>query len=131
MPELDEDAVTIAHRFFDALGRGDRRTVLALVAADAILWQNYDGKEKPFAQRVDNLMRAAHIVADFRYADRRYLGLDDGAVLQHSLAGRTPDASELSVPIMVRLYTREGRIVRFEEYLDREALAPLYRAMSG
>jgi ketosteroid isomerase-like protein len=130
MPEPD-DAVTIAGRFFDALGRGDRSRVLALVSADAVLWQNYDQKEKPFAERVDNLMRASRIVSGFRYADRRYTNLFDGALLQHTLSGRTPDESEISVPIIVRIYTRNGRINRFEEYLDRESLAPLYRAMAG
>jgi ketosteroid isomerase-like protein len=132
MPELDvNDAAGIANRFFDALGRGDRAGVLALVADDAVLWQNYDNKEKPFAQRVDNLMRAARIVKGFRYTDRRYTNLGDGALIQHTLTGTTPDQSELSVPISVHVYTRAGRIVRLEEYLDREKLAPLYRAMAA
>jgi ketosteroid isomerase-like protein len=131
MPEFDvTDAVGIANRFFDALGRGDRAGVLALVSEDAVLWQNYDNKEKAFAQRVDNLMRASSLVRGFRYTDRRYTNLKDGALIQHTLAGRAPDDSELSVPIIVHLYTRAGRIVRLEEYLDREALAPLYRAMA-
>jgi ketosteroid isomerase-like protein len=131
MPELDvNDAAGIANRFFDALGRGDRAGVIALVSDDAVLWQNYDNQEKPFAQRVDNLMRASRILKGFRYTNRRYTSLSDGALLQHTLAGRAPDDSELSVPISVRIYTRAGRIVRLEEYLDREALAPLYRAMA-
>jgi ketosteroid isomerase-like protein len=128
--EAEEDAAGIANRFFDALGRGDRAGVVALVSDEAILWQNYDNKEKPFSQRIDNLMRASGIVKGFRYTDRRYTNLSDGALLQHTLAGRAPDGSELSVPISVRMYTRAGRIVRLEEYLDREALAPLYRAMA-
>ena len=42
----------------------------------------------------------------------------DGFVQQHVLRGVAPNGSKLEVPAMMRVYCREGRISRIEEYLD-------------
>src|SRR5690606_25943265 len=119
----------VAHGFFDALGRGDRDAVLAVVTRDAVLWQNYDGQEKRFADRVSGLMRASQVADGFRYAERQYLSIHDGLILQHRLQGEIPGGDSFDAPIMVRVYMRDGRMARFEEYFDQQTLAPLYRAM--
>jgi ketosteroid isomerase-like protein len=129
MKQVQDDAVAIAHRFFDALGRGDRDAVLSLVSENAIVWQSYDDREKPFSARIDNLMRASQVATGFGYVDRRYTSLCDGALMQHRLRGRVVDGTAFDAPIAVRIYTCEGRIIRFEEYIDRGTLAPLYEAM--
>lgn len=123
------NAIEIAHRLFDALGRGDRDGVVAAATEDAIVWQNYDDREKPFASRVDNLLRASSVSEGFHYGERRYTPLDGGALLQHRLRGQVPGGGSFDVPIIVRIHISGDRIARFEEYFDREALAPLYAAM--
>ena len=122
-------AIATAHRLFDALGRGDRNGVLANVTDDAVVWQNYDDQEKPFADRVDNLVRASRVSEGFHYADRRYVPLPDGALIQHRLRGSIPNGGAFDAPIVVRITMRDDRIARFEEYLDQGTLAPLYAAM--
>jgi len=127
----DNDGVQLAHALFDSLGRGDRQGVLDAVTADAIVWHNYDDKEKPFADRVDNLIRASEVTDGFHYAERRYVPIAGGALLQHRLRGTAPDGDQFDAPIIVRAYVDQGRLARFEEYFDQQTLAPLYRAMRG
>jgi ketosteroid isomerase-like protein len=127
----DIDAVATAHRLFDALAEGDRAGVLAAVTDDAVVWQNYDAREKPFSSRIDNLIRASQVTEGFHYAERRYETVGDGAVLQHRLRGQVPGGEAFDAPIAVRMHMRGDRIARFEEYLDQGTLAPLYAAMNG
>lgn len=127
----DCDGVQLAHGLFDSLGRGDRQGVLGAVTDDAIVWQNYDDREKPFADRIGNLIRAFEITDGFHYAERRYLPLPGGALLQHRLRGTAPNGEEFDAPIIVRAYTSGLRLSRFEEYVDQQSLAPLYGAMAG
>ncbi len=125
----DRGGVALAHALFDSLGRGDRQGVLDAVAEDAVVWHNYDDREKRFADRVDNLIRASEITDGFHYAERRYQPLADGALLQHRLRGSVPGGESFDAPIIVRAYVDEGRLARFEEYFDQQTLAPLYNAM--
>ena len=55
----------------------------------------------------------------------------DGAIVQHSLTGTLPGGTKLKVPMMVRIFSRDGRFCRFEEYLDPAGTAPLVKAMAG
>lgn len=123
-----QDSVRIAHDFFDALARGKSESIEELVTADAVLWQNYSDRESLFAERIDNLVKASTVCDSFEYSERHYEEIKGGAFLQHrligSVAGRT-----FSAAIAVRLYIRNGRIFRFEEYLDQGTLEALYRAM--
>lgn len=124
-----EKRIALAHGMFDALSRGDRDAVVAAVTEDAVVWQNYDDREKPFSDRIDGLMRASQVSTGFRYADRRYLALPDGLLLQHRLQGSISKSGAFDAPIIVRAFIRDGRLSRFEEYFDQKALAPLYAAM--
>lgn len=123
------DAVATANRLFDALGAGDRDGVLAAVTADAVVWHNYDDREKPFTDRIDGLMRASRVTTGFHYAARRYQAVGSGAVLQHRLRGQVPGGASFDAPIVVVVYMRGDRIARFEEYFDQTSLAPLYAVM--
>jgi ketosteroid isomerase-like protein len=129
MTNVDIDPVALAHRMFDALGRGDRETLLECVSPDAVVWHNYDDREKPFSSRIDGLIRASSVTRRFQYVDRRYTALADGAVLQHHLVGEVPGGDLFDAPISVRAHVKDGRFVRFEEYFDQATLAPLYAVM--
>ena len=125
----DCDGVALAHALFNSLGCGDRQGVLGTVTQDAVVWHNYDNREKRFADRVDNLIRAFEITDGFHYAERRYQPLAGGALLQHRLRGTVAGGESFDAPIIVRAYVDKGRLARFEEYFDQQTLAPLYNAM--
>ena len=124
-----QNGIEVAHQFFDALQHIDERAIRDLVAPGAILWQNYDNSEKPFESRISGLLKLGSAVPGFAYADRVYMEAPMGAVLQHRILGKTVDDDDVNIPIMARIFVENGRISRFEEYLDRGNLEPLYNAM--
>jgi ketosteroid isomerase-like protein len=129
MPPSEDDGIAIAHRFFDALQRGDETALRSLTSSDAVLWQNYDSSEKAFESRIAGLKRLSVALPGFEYADRVYENTANGAILQHRICGTAADGTSISVPIMARLVIVNGKISRFEEYLDRGNLEPLHRSM--
>jgi ketosteroid isomerase-like protein len=121
----------LAHRFFDAVQRGDTTTLHAMCTPDAVVWHNYDCIDLPFGLVVKRLIAMRSIVEDCSYVNRQYLTVSDGAVIQHSLTGTLPGGSKMKVPMMLRIYTRDDLFSRLEEYVDPAGTAALARAMSG
>lgn len=124
------NAAVIAHRFFDAIEAGDHSAMERIYTADAVVWHNFDQLEIPFRIIVQNLARVRAVLSGFAYKNRRYITVEDGAVLQHSVTGKLPDGQMFEVPMMVRVYFRDGRIYRFEEYVDRTSTAALAAAIA-
>jgi ketosteroid isomerase-like protein len=123
--------IELAHQFFDAVEKGDRGTLERLCTQDAVIWHNYDQLEGPFKKVIPRLHKAATVLKHLSYAQRRYTPLPDGALAQHSLTGTLPDGSTIDAPVIVRLYMRDGRIHRLEEYLDRLHVAALAAAVAA
>jgi ketosteroid isomerase-like protein len=119
-----------AHRFFDAIQDGDRATLDRMCTPDAVVWHNYDRVDMPFETVAQGLSALRSLVKDCTYTDRQYVSIPDGAVVQHSLSGTLPDGTQLKVAMMVRIFSRDGRFCRFEEYLDPADTAPLVKAMA-
>ena len=119
-----------AHEFFDSIQNGDRAALDRMCTADAVVWHNYDGVDMPFEEIAQGLSALSSFLKDLAYADRRYLSVPDGAVVQHSLTATLPDGTRVNAPMMVRIFFRDGRIYRFEEYLDPAGTAPLVKALS-
>src|ERR1700677_1909488 len=118
-----------AHVFFDAIQSGDRAALDRMCTADAVVWHNYDRVDMPFGAIAQSLSVLSSLVGNLAYADRRYLSVPDGAVVQHSLRATLPDGTGVNVPMMVRIFFRGGQIYRFEEYLDPAGSAPLAKAL--
>ena len=126
---MSDIAIALAHRLFDAIAAGDPFGMLAIVAEDAVLWQNHVDREQPFGPRVANLARASQVAEGLHYAERRYTEMPDGVLIQHRLRG-VAGGVPFDAPIIVRAYDRGGRFVRLEEYFDPRSLAPLYAVMA-
>jgi ketosteroid isomerase-like protein len=124
-------SVELAAQFFDAVEKGDGGTLERLCADDAVIWHNYDQLDAPFKRVMPALHKAAAVVKGLSYARRSYTALPDGALAQHSLTGTLPDGKLIDAPIIVRLYMRDGRIHRLEEYLDRMHVAALAAAVAA
>ena len=124
------NGAAFAHEFFDAIQRGDGAALARMCTADAMVWHNYDRVDMPFTAIAQGLSVLPAFLEDLAYADRRYLSVPDGAVVQHALTGKMRDGTLLSVPMMVRIFFRDGRIHRFEEYLDPAGTAPLVKALA-
>jgi len=114
----------VARRFFAAIERGDLGAVRELYAPDAVVWHNFDGREK---SREENLamLRAAHeAVRGLRYEQVRLAPFPGGFVEQHVVRGyEHASGRELVLPAVVVCRVANGRITRLDEYFD-SAQAP-------
>jgi len=108
-----------ADTFFAAAAAGDWDGMRAVVAEDAVFWQNVDGAERGVEQVIrytGKLMRTG----GFEYRDVRRLLADDGFCEQHTVrfhdaAGAT--TAEYAVCVVARV-DEAGLITRLDEYLD-------------
>lgn len=122
-----DDIGQLADRFFAAIERGDVDDVAGLYADDAVIWHNFDQEEQPKGHNLLIIAWMAANIGELSYDDVRRVVLDDGFVQQHVLHGMTASGDQLEVPAMLRVYCREGRIERVEEYLDTAQLTVLRR----
>ena len=104
---------------FDAIERGDTKTILRLCTEDAIFWRNYDFSETRPVDIAAGLKWLPRTFKNFRYGDRQpVLGADGSVFEQHALHGTNSKGVEINVPIIVRIHFRDGIIRLMEEYTD-------------
>lgn len=119
--QIDE----LAERFIRSVQRGDIDEVSSIYAADAVIWHNYDQIEQTREQNIKTMRWFTTRLAGMSYEDIRRNVLPDGWVQQHVLRGTAPNGTKVEVHAMLRVWVRDGRIVRLDEYLDPAQAAPL------
>lgn len=120
------DALALADRFFAAIERCDIDALRQLYADDAAIWHNYDPVDarlqRPAGQTVDDnleLLRVLpNLILNIRYEVWHQERTATGFVRQHIVTGKTPDGSDVRLPVCVVARVADGRIDSFYEYLD-------------
>lgn len=125
---MEQDGAALAHTLFDAIERGDWTAVRGVCTEDAVIWQNFNRTDRPFADTLERLAALRATLRSLAYAERRYLAAADGAVLQHVLTAELADRRYVAAPFMLRLHLRDGKVVRIEEYGDPAQTAALAAA---
>jgi ketosteroid isomerase-like protein len=107
---------SIAQALLDAIVGGDRATASRLYADDLVVWHNHDGLDRDKAESLDLIESLARDYAKLDASNVRRDYLADGYVqrtvyhiVDHAGASKKLDA-------MMRVWVREGRISRVEEY---------------
>jgi ketosteroid isomerase-like protein len=120
------DNVTLANALFDAIEAGDMKTFISLCTADARVVDTTHKSDTSVAQAAEFLAKLPGMFKEFKYAQRHYTATADGAVLQHTLTGQTPDGRPVSLPVIIRMYAVSSKVRRLEEYYDskRAPFAP-------
>ena len=118
------EAHEIAQRLMAAITAGDVDAVGALYHEDLVGWRNIDGRELNRRQML-SIVGFLRGVRDLRYEQVRVQATATGYVQQHVLRATAPDGREVTCPACLIVQLDGGRIRRLDEYLDREALAPL------
>lgn len=110
-------AQAVGERLFAAILARDSEGVRACIADDAVFWNNLGGEQArdDFVSVVDHLVEA---IPDVEYSQLRRLDTSSGFVQQHELTGTSPAGSPFRVKACVVVTVEDGRIVRFEEYMD-------------
>lgn len=105
-------------RYNTALGSGDKDTLLQLYSDDAVIWHNYDRKDMTAAEHAESMAAIAANMGGFDIQVRRRRPLVDGGVVQEvDLVMKTPDGERVMAACQL-ISIEDGRITRFDEYLQ-------------
>jgi ketosteroid isomerase-like protein len=118
--ELDE----IADRFAQAISQQDIRALELLIADDASIWHNTDGKAQGKEEAVAAIAAFFSSASECRYLAIRRLPTPSGFVQQHVLHVRFgAEGVALTIPACLIVEVKNRRISRLEEYLDSAAFS--------
>jgi ketosteroid isomerase-like protein len=89
-------------------------------AEGCVSWHNFDQLDSATVpDAFDGLRWALTIAPDLRMEDvTSYIINDDVSVATYRLRGTLPDGHKLDAPIALFAFSRDGKVVRTEEYLD-------------
>ena len=112
------DVLNLARKFLDAIERGDTAAARACYADDAIIWHNFDDKEKTVDENMVSLEKWKRYVDNRKYDVQRLERLSNGYLQQHILTGVTKEGVKILVHACLICTVVGDKIVKLEEYLD-------------
>jgi len=113
----EQEINALADEFLDAIVAGDSDKVLTMYAEGATIWHNFDDVDQVPTENVRTLRALHRLIPGFRYDEIRRTVVADGYWQQHVLRATTANG-DLNMPAALRVYVRDGKITRLEEYLD-------------
>ncbi|MER8844140.1 MULTISPECIES: nuclear transport factor 2 family protein [Mesorhizobium] len=123
-----EKTIQTVKDFFAAIGRGDRKSLLALVAED-IEWI-IPGEDWPLAGTyrghagLANLLETASKSIETSTEPREFIALGDRVLVVGSARGRIKATNKTFEDDWIFAITvRDGRLTNIREYVDTQALA--------
>lgn len=132
MTEASTDPVSLMEALYEAFGRGDVPTVLASMDG-AIEWYEAEGNPwspgHPFVgpqQVVEGVFqRIGAEFEQFEVVPTRFLGAGDTVVMEGRYRARSHHAtgSPLDAEVVHVWDVRDGKVVRFHQYVDTRQLA--------
>ena len=122
---MDASALDVAERLFTAIGHGDIDAVRDCYADEVVVWHNNDGVEQTRDQNLRTLAWVIKNVSGRRYEEIRRQPTPTGFVQQHVLRGTAPNGKTLELPACIVFTVVDGKITRFDEYLDSAQTAVL------
>jgi ketosteroid isomerase-like protein len=114
----DTELRELCHRFFDAIERQDFDAVGALYAPEFRLWFNGTGKEIGRKENLAVLREGASLHQRRTYDDRTINTFATGFVVQYSVNVVAHSGRRTSLWACAVAQCRDGKILRWDEYLD-------------
>lgn len=102
-------------------------------APGCVSWHNFDEAESPTVPDSFAALRTVlDAVPDYRMADVMVHEAGDGvSVAQFVATGTLPDGSALRAPGVLVAHSRDGKVVRLEEYLDTGQLSRVFALLAA
>ncbi len=105
----------VADALLAAVVTGDREAADALYTDDLVVWHNHDGVERDKAESLELISAIARDFVSVQATDVRRDHLADGYV-QRTTFHVVGAAGDESIDTMMRVWVRDARITRIEEY---------------
>lgn len=109
----------------------ERREDADIYTPDATVWNNLTGADQSHASVGGIIRMLQTALADLRFDDVSVHAWADGFCVQYTVAATLRDGSEVRAPACGVAAVRDGRIARFQEYVDSAQAAPLALALAG
>lgn len=112
------DVLELARKLLDAIEQGDTSAARACYTKDAVIWHNFDNREKTVDENMASLEKWKKYVDNRKYEVQRLERLPDGYLQQHIFSGVTKEGVAIYVFACVICTVVGDKITRLEEYLD-------------
>jgi ketosteroid isomerase-like protein len=113
------DAKAAVQRIADTLAGGDGAAIADILAGDAVVWHNYDGRDVPAAQAFTGVAQLHALVDGLRVDIVQDETISGGAVARLEIRGTVRGSGR---PLLARncifVTITEGRVRRIDEYVD-------------
>ena len=127
-PGTDDDRANdqLASDFFAAIERADIDALEQLYSPEVRVWINVTGQVQGREDSLRLIRALTRRVRELRYdvASREFF--PGGLVQRHVLRGELASGEKLAVPVCLVIHAQDGRIDELFEYLDAEAIAPVF-----
>jgi ketosteroid isomerase-like protein len=108
----------IVEAYIDAFKNADRGAILGLIASGAVIWHNYDKRDRDIAASLDELHRMKEYLSDMRYDVVERFALKDGIGVRLVLRGALRATGQDFISHQAKFFRiRDGKITRIEEYV--------------
>jgi ketosteroid isomerase-like protein len=126
-----KSAAEIATRFLDGIADRDLDAMRAVTAETAGFWTNIAQVDMDRDTRFERIAAEFRVFESFRFEQARIGDFGDGFVVRALASGSLPGGVRFEFPICIVGDVADGRIVRFEEYLDASAVAPIFASLAS
>ena len=124
-----EISVQLAHAFIDNFN--DQSADAPLYTDGATLWNNITEVDQPAGDGHGMGRKMQEALPDLRFDDAVAHGWDGGFVVQYVVAATLPDGTQMRAPACGVGQVQDGRIARFQEYVDSGQVAGLATVVAG
>lgn len=109
----------VIDRFTDTLVGGDVQAARACLTDDAVIWHGFDAIAQDFEAAAKGWHTLFTYFSDRAFTDIRRAAIPGGFMQQHLMSATTAAGERIGWPVVIIVQIRDGKIARFEEYMDR------------
>lgn len=113
-----EATAVVLARWRAAVESDDEAAYRALHTPDAVVWKNFDGRERTVAEAFRESRWERRFLPDAVQEDVRVQATERGILVQLTMRAPTPAGTEVVVPTCMVVTLDGDRIARVDEYVD-------------
>jgi ketosteroid isomerase-like protein len=115
----------IVDGYFAAFKTADRDAILGLISPGAVIWHNFDERDRDIAASLGEIQRLGEYMADMRYEIFERFPVNGGVGVRLVLRAVLRASGENFTSHQVKFFRiRDGKIARIEEYVAPPANRP-------
>jgi ketosteroid isomerase-like protein len=125
------DTRRLAEGFIASTESRDIGAMRELFDPEATFWTNVTLADVDLESRLARIAQEFELFETFGFDAARVDAHEGGFLIRAQAKGSLPGGKAFDFPVCIVADARDGRIVRFEEYLDATPVAPILAALGG